>query len=94
MMTTRMLVAAAAATVIGFGPAMAQPAPLPPPTFHHLMLNTVDPDAAIAFYIKAFPGTKLTQWGGYPAIFSPTNVLILFHKVATPPPSDPQTTAF
>ena len=74
--------------------ASAQPAPLAPPSFHHLMLNSVDPDAAIAFYTKAFPGTKRTQWGGYPAIFSATNVLVLFNKVNKSPVADPQATAF
>jgi len=74
--------------------AMAQPTRLAPPGFHHLMLNTVDPDAAIAFYTRAFPDTKRTEWGGYPAISSPTHVLILFNKVAKPPISDPQITAF
>ena len=98
-MHVRGLVTAAAAALIGHGPvalaqAQAQPGPLPPPSFHHLMLNTVDPETAIAFYTKAFPGTKRTEWGGYPAIFSPTNVLVLFNKVAKPPVSDPQVTAF
>ncbi|HEY2835552.1 MAG TPA: VOC family protein [Rhizomicrobium sp.] len=85
----------AAAVILSSGyAAMAQPAPLPPPSFHHLMLNSVDPDAAIAFYTKAFPSTKRTEWGGYPAIFSPTNVLILFNKVSTPPVADPLATAY
>jgi catechol 2,3-dioxygenase-like lactoylglutathione lyase family enzyme len=68
--------------------------PLPPPSFHHLMLNTVDPEAAIAFYTKAFPTTKRTTWAGYPAIQSPTNVLVLFNKVARPPASNANATAF
>ena len=73
-------------------PALAQT--LPPPSFHHLMLNSTDPDAAIAFYTKAFPSTTRTTWAGYPAILSPTKALILFNKVATPPESDPLSTAF
>jgi catechol 2,3-dioxygenase-like lactoylglutathione lyase family enzyme len=94
-MTMRRTLIVAAAMTLGVGhPALAQPAPLPPPSFHHLMLNTTDPDAAIAFYTKAFADTKRTQWGGYPAISSPTNVLILFNKVATPPVSDPLATAY
>ena len=44
--------------------ALAQTAPLPPPKFHHLMLNSVDPEKAIAFYLKAFPSTKRMDWGG------------------------------
>jgi catechol 2,3-dioxygenase-like lactoylglutathione lyase family enzyme len=94
-MYSRKLAVAVAAAILGCVQiAVAQTAPLPPPSFHHLMLNTVDPDAAIAFYTKAFPDTKRTEWGGYPAISSPDNVLILFNKVAAPPVSDPQATAF
>ncbi len=94
-MKTRLMMAAAAAAIAAGGhAALAQPAPLPPPSFHHLMLNSVDPDAAIAFYTKAFADTKRTEWGGYPAILSPTKVLILFNKVARPPIADPLATAY
>ncbi|MBX9777942.1 MAG: VOC family protein [Xanthobacteraceae bacterium] len=61
------------------------------PGFHHLHLNSVNPDAAIDFYLKQFPGTSKTTWAGIPALKSPTNVLILFSKVDTPPPTSPQT---
>jgi catechol 2,3-dioxygenase-like lactoylglutathione lyase family enzyme len=91
-MKSRFLLAASA-VLMAWGPAVAQTA-LPPPGFHHLMLNTLDPDAAIAFYEKAFPDTKRTSWEGYPALSSPNNVLVLFNKVSTPPVSDPQITAY
>lgn len=90
---TRRTFAAAAAFALLASPALAQ-TPLPPPTFHHLMLNSTDPDAAAAFYVKAFPSTTRTSWAGYPAILSPTHVLILFNKVAAPPNADPLSTAF
>ena len=61
------------------------------PGFHHLHLNSIDPEAAIAFYTRQFPTTAKTTWGGLPALQSPNNVLILFTKVATPPPTSPQT---
>jgi catechol 2,3-dioxygenase-like lactoylglutathione lyase family enzyme len=61
------------------------------PGFHHLHLNSVDPDAAIDFYVRQFPSTSKTTWAGIPALKSPTNVLILFSKVDTPPPTSPQT---
>ena len=67
---------------------------LPPPTFHHLMLNTTDPEAAIAFYTKAFPTTKRITWEGIPAITSPTAVMVLFNKVSAPPVANSQVTAF
>ena len=61
------------------------------PGFHHLHLNSVDPEAAIAFYTRQFPSTTKTSWGGLPALQSPTNVLILFTQVATAPVTAPQT---
>src|SRR5216684_5403855 len=73
-------------------PATAQ-APLPAPGFHHLHLNSVDPEAAIAFYIRQFPDSSKATWGGMPALKAKTNVLILFDKVVTPPPADAEATA-
>jgi catechol 2,3-dioxygenase-like lactoylglutathione lyase family enzyme len=64
---------------------------LAPPGFHHLHLNSVDPDAAIDFYVRQFPTTSKTSWAGIPALKSPTNVLILFSQVSAPPPTSPQT---
>jgi catechol 2,3-dioxygenase-like lactoylglutathione lyase family enzyme len=64
---------------------------LPAPGFHHLHLNSVDPDAAIDFYTRQFPSTSKSSWGGLPALKSPSNVLILFTKVAAPPATSPQT---
>jgi catechol 2,3-dioxygenase-like lactoylglutathione lyase family enzyme len=61
------------------------------PGFHHLHLNSVDPDAAIDFYVRQFPSTSKTTWNGFPALRSPTNVLILFSQVIAPPPTSPQT---
>jgi len=63
---------------------------LPTPGFHHLHLNSVDPDAAIDFYTRQFPSTEKTRWGGHPALKSPNDVLILFTKVERPAPSTPQ----
>jgi catechol 2,3-dioxygenase-like lactoylglutathione lyase family enzyme len=64
---------------------------LPPPGFHHLHLNSVDPDAAVAFYIRRFPTTAATTWGGVPALASPNNVMVLFTRVAAAPATSPQT---
>jgi catechol 2,3-dioxygenase-like lactoylglutathione lyase family enzyme len=74
-------------------PAAGQTA-LPAPGFHHLHLNSVDPDAAIAFYTKQYPTTSKTIFAGQPALASPNNVLVLFNKVAQPPESNPQITAY
>ena len=61
------------------------------PGFHHLHLNSVDPDAAIDFYIRQFPRSTKTTWGGLPALAAPNDVLMLFTKVGSPPPTSPQT---
>ena len=66
-------------------------APLPTPGFHHLHLNSVNPEAAIDFYVRAFPATSKTTFAGQAALASPNNVLVLFNKVATPPATQPQT---
>jgi catechol 2,3-dioxygenase-like lactoylglutathione lyase family enzyme len=63
---------------------------LPAPGFHHLHLNSVDPDAAIDFYVRQFPASAKTRWGGLPALAAPNNVLVLFTRVATAPPTEPQ----
>jgi catechol 2,3-dioxygenase-like lactoylglutathione lyase family enzyme len=63
---------------------------LPTPGFHHLHLNSVDPDAAIDWYTRQFPSTRRTDWCGYPALQSPNDVLVLFDKVDARPTSEPQ----
>jgi catechol 2,3-dioxygenase-like lactoylglutathione lyase family enzyme len=64
---------------------------LPAPGFHHLHLNSVDPDRAIDFYVRQFPSSTKTSWGGLPALAAPNDVLVLFTEVATPPATSPQT---
>jgi len=71
-------------------PGMACPAAGQTPGFHHLHLNSTDPEAAIDFYTKHFQSTSRTTWGGQPALIS-GGVLILFNKVETPPALAPQT---
>ncbi len=63
---------------------------LPAPGFHHLHLNSADPDAAIGFYTRQFPTTSKSTWGGLPALKSPNNVMVLFDKVGTAPSTTPQ----
>jgi len=63
----------------------------PTPGFHHLHLNSVNPDAAIDFYVKQFPKSARATWGGLPALAAPNDVLVLFSEVATPPATSPQT---
>ncbi len=63
---------------------------LPTPSFHHLHLNSINPDAAIEFYVQQFASTSKTTWGGLPALQSPNDVLLLFTKVDTAPAIAPQ----
>src|SRR4051812_11746178 len=63
---------------------------LPAPGFHHLHLNSVDPDTAIDFYVRHFPRSAKTTWGRLPALAAPNDVLVLFTKTAAPPPASPQ----
>jgi catechol 2,3-dioxygenase-like lactoylglutathione lyase family enzyme len=94
MMQTRALLAASALAVafgwVGGAAPRAQDA-LPVPSFHHLHLNSMNPDAAAAWYAKAFPVTSKTTWAGLTALKSPTDVLLLFNKVEQPPATQPQT---
>lgn len=59
------------------------------PGFHHLHLNSVDPARAIAFYTQQFATTRAATWAGLPAVQT-GNVLLIFNKIATPPPHQPQ----
>jgi hypothetical protein len=61
------------------------------PGFHHLHVKSVDPGAAIDFYVRFFPRSTKTAWGGFPALAAPNDVLVLFDTVKTPAPTSPQT---
>ena len=63
---------------------------LPAPRFHHLHLRSPDPGAAIEFYTRQFPSTSRGSWGGFPALLSPNNVMLLFDEVQAPAPGEPQ----
>jgi hypothetical protein len=63
---------------------------LPAPSFHHLHLNSVDPDTAMDFYVRQFPRSTKTRWGGLPALCAPNDVRVLFTRVAVPPATSPQ----
>src|SRR5579872_4953277 len=83
--------ALAAGVATGLATVAAQPAALPVPGFHHLHLNSMNPDTAAAWYAKEFPSTSKTTWGGMTALKSPNNVLVLFTRVEQPPATQPQT---
>jgi catechol 2,3-dioxygenase-like lactoylglutathione lyase family enzyme len=94
--TTRMkkwliALSAAFAAATGLPQAVAQSDALPAPGFHHLHLNSMNPETAAAWYAKEFPSTSKTTWGGFTALKSPNNVLVLFTKVDQPPATQPAT---
>ncbi len=63
---------------------------LPAPGFHHLHLNSTNPEAAIDYYTKQFPTTSKVMYWGEPALKA-GNVYLLFTKVNQPPLLKPQT---
>ena len=71
-MKTSVLISAAAAAAMAFAlgqlPAGAQAPALPAPHFHHIHLNSTNPDAAIAFYMKQFANITKTSWNGIAAL--------------------------
>ncbi|HTE43056.1 MAG TPA: hypothetical protein VK629_19690 [Steroidobacteraceae bacterium] len=73
--------------------AAAQSTPLPTPEFHHLHLNSMNPEAAIDVYTRLFASATKATFAGQPALKSQTDVFVLFTKVETPPATQP-TTAF
>jgi hypothetical protein len=78
-----------AAILMAGRPAAAQPAaPVPPSHFHHLHLNSVNPAAAIEYYIKAFPTLTKATVAGFDGVKT-NNIYVLFTKVSTPPPTEP-----
>ena len=63
-----------------------QASTLPAPGFHHLHLNSTNPEAAIAFYKKQFPSTERALFAGLPALRS-GRVYMLFNMVKKTPKS-------
>src|SRR5438270_6209072 len=53
------------------------------PRLHHVGLNSVDPERAIAWYLRLWPAAKRTTVAGYPAVDA--DMLLLFNKVDRPP---------
>ena len=97
MNTTRFVsstgVALAAAALLGSVVVTTQSpdgAPLAPPVFHHLHFNSTDPGAAIAGYLKLWPtSTERSTLAGFDGVKN-GKVYLLFSKVGTPAPREPQ----
>jgi len=54
------------------------------PRLHHVGLNSVDPERAIAWYLKAWPAARRTEVAGQPGVAA--DMLLLFTRVDRPPP--------
>ena len=76
-------VCAAGASAIAIGGISAQSATASMPRLHHVGLNTVDPEKAIAWYLEVWPSATRTTFAGFPAVRS--DMLVLFNKVDRPP---------
>jgi catechol 2,3-dioxygenase-like lactoylglutathione lyase family enzyme len=61
----------------------AQPATSSMPRLHHVGLNSVDPEKAIAWYLALWPSATRTTVAGYPAVQA--DMLLLFNKVGRSP---------
>ena len=70
-------------------PALAVAQTLAPPHFHHLHLNSTNPEAAIDFYRRQFPSTEKAVVAGLPALKTGP-VYLLFNRVKSPPKTGPQ----
>ena len=54
------------------------------PQLHHVGLNSVDPERAIAWYLTAWPSARRTEVAGQPGVAA--DMLLLFTQVDRPPP--------
>jgi len=77
--------------------AQGSAAPPEPLHFHHVHLNSMDPAAAAAYYLKPFAQTATkTTLNGFEAVKT-GNIYLLFTKVNTPPQNEltgPQTSVW
>jgi catechol 2,3-dioxygenase-like lactoylglutathione lyase family enzyme len=68
----------------------AQTDALPAPGFHHLHLNSTDPERAVDFYVSQFSSASKDTFAGQPALKT-GKIWVLFNKVSKAPPIAPQT---
>jgi catechol 2,3-dioxygenase-like lactoylglutathione lyase family enzyme len=55
-------------------------APLPMPSFHHIHVNSADPDRSLSWYGQYWPQGKRSTFGGFPA-FAADDFYLLYTKV-------------
>ena len=54
------------------------------PTFHHIHINSVNPDAALDWYSQFWPRGERTTFGGFPAFHD--EIYLLYTKVPSQAP--------
>jgi len=54
------------------------------PTFHHIHINSVDPERSIAWYSDYWPQGKVTTYAGFPAFYD--DIYLLYTQVDTQAP--------
>jgi len=64
--------------------AQSSPNVLPMPAFHHIHLNSTNPERSIEWYAKYWPRGRKTTYAGFPAFQD--DIYLLYTKVATPAP--------
>ena len=76
--------------IVGFSLRRAQgqasSTPLPQPTFHHIHLNSVDPDKSLAWYAQYWPKGKKTTFAGFPAFADDQGFYLLYSKASKQAP--------
>jgi len=86
-----MMKASTIAVLLAVGTLAAQqPAPSGGIRFHHVHLNSVNPDAAADYYTKVFTTSVKTTINGEVAVRTVNGPFLLFTKVNRPPPTQPQ----
>ena len=67
------------------------PAGLPQPTFHHIHVNSVDPEQSLDWWSTLWPAGERTTFAGMPA-FSADGIYLLYTQVEERPPGafDPE----
>ena len=77
------LIPIAASTALHARAALGQSTGAAMPRLHHVGLNTVDAEKAIAWYLKVWPSATRTTVAGFPAVRG--ELLVLFNTVDRPP---------
>ncbi|MCC6930305.1 MAG: VOC family protein [Gemmatimonadaceae bacterium] len=72
------------APALAGAPASAQSPSPSLPTLHHVGLNSVDPERAIAWYLALWPSARRTEVAGVPSVQA--EMLLMFHRIARQAP--------